>query len=566
MTRPVYTIDCETDPFKRGRDPQPFLWGFYDGERYRDFPDVQSLLRFLAPLDGIIYAHNGGKFDYCFLFDHMEPGTEILVINGRMARFTIGSNEFRDSWNILPVPLRVFGKDDIDLSKLEKCNRDAHIEEIKRYNRRDCVSLYDAVIGFRERYGTGLTLAGAAMTYWSKTLKKGKPTTDKTFYESLKKYYYGGRVECFHKGLIADPFHVVDINSAYPRAMMEEHPISVKFQEVDVEKGHVIDGGSFYTLSCISDGALPFRDETKRLTFPRDGKRREYHVTGWEVIAGLATKTIRRVTYHSRVDFGKTINFQEYVDIFQKIKQSAEKNSLDYTFAKLMQNALYGKFGSNPDNYSYHGIAEMDQIVPMMQDPSVSLGRHSGPWSWAGTLGKYALMEGRDPATGETNPVESDYINVATAASITGWVRAFWFRHAHAVVEAGGTLLYGDTDSIAYQLQGPLDQHPFVFDKKKLGAWGYEGFFSDGAIAGKKLYAFRYHPSSAPIDKKTGKPLQWKVAHKGVKLSPEQIVRVAQGETVTWEADAPQPQIFAKQKVKGVPIPTKYQSRRVKLT
>lgn len=579
--RPIITIDCETDPFKRGRVPMPFLWGLYDGERYRDFPDARALMRYLETQDAIIYAHNGGKFDYGYLYQFLEPYTEALIISGRLARFTIGNCEFRDSWNILPVPLRDLGKDEIDFAKLEPGVRERHMDEIKRYNRRDCVSLWEAVTEFVATYSMNLTLAGAAMKFWSKSLGNEKPASTADFYEQIKPYYYGGRVQCFHKGIYEQPFHVVDINSAYPFAMIHKHPLSVKASTWEPKPGEKIIPQSLYTVEGVSRGALPFRDESKALVFPDDGESRSYHCTGWELQAALDTGRLGPWVATLRLDFLKELDFVDYVDHFYQLKASSKKGSKEYIFAKLLMNSLYGKFGANPDNYSSYGIVPSKAIVETMKDPTVRLGRNYGPWDWAGMLGSFGLMEGKCPATGDKNPVESPYYNAATAASITGFVRAYLLRHIDHIEKAGGQVLYCDTDSLVYNLPGEKESHPFTFSKK-LGDWSHEGSFDRGAIAGKKLYAFHYDPETwAAMLEKHGKdvakaraaderlpdePEPWKTAHKGVKLEAEQIVRIAAGEEITWEAEAPVSSPFRKLKTGQKEIPARFLSRRCRRT
>ena len=564
-SKTVITIDCETDPFKRGRMPQPFLWGMYDGERYRRFDDAAPMIRYLMQLDCVVYAHNGGKFDYQFILDHLEPFTEVLIISGRIAKFTIGTAEFRDSWNILPVKLATFGKDEIDFAKLEPEVRHKHMEEIERYNARDCRSLWDAVTAFRASYGPGLTLASAAMTFWSKKLRHEKPESSASFYSQIAPWYYGGRVQCFHKGIIDSPFHVVDINSAYPYAMTHKHPISVHAEPVRPKAGEKIVPQSLYTVEGISYGALPMRDENGSLTFPQDDVAREYQCTGWELQAAMDTKRLGPHVVRSRLDFLKEIDFVDYVDHFYRLKASVAKDDPQYTFAKLMMNSLYGKFGSNPANYRSYGIVPLDSVSPAEADPTLQLGRNHGPWTWAGCLGGHGLMVGQDPVTGEPNPVESKYFNVATAASITGFVRAFLLRHIDTVLkQPKGKVLYCDTDSIVYQLPGNVDKHPFALSKK-LGDWGYEGKFKRGAIAGKKLYAFQMdddeYKAACEAAKKKGEkkmPKEWKTATKGVKLEAEAIVRVAEGEEITWESDAPLFSVHAKMKKKGEKIVPKF--------
>ena len=553
--KPIVTIDCETDPFKKDRVPVPFLWGLYDGERFRHWDNAPDMLRYLMQMDVVVFAHNGGKFDYQFILDHLEPWTEVTIINNRLAKFMIGKAEFRDSWNILPAKLASFGnKKEIDITKLEPDVRAKHMEEIIRYNRQDCVGLYEAVMAFRETYGTGLTLAGSAMNYWAKHFNHDKPETDRAFYEEIAPFYSGGRVQCFHKGPIKRAFDAVDINSAYPYAMTHNHPISTHADECFPKASDKIIPQSLYTIAGISRGALPWKGADGALTFPNDGEGREYHITGWELQAALDTKRLGPWQMVKRLDFLKEINFTDYVSHFYDLKARSEKGSKEYTFAKLFMNSLYGKFGANPDAYRSYGVVPLKDKDGLENSPGVYLGKNCGPWRWSGMLGSHALMVGEDPVRVKGghagNPVESQYYNVATAASITGFVRAFLLRHIDRIEKAGGRVLYCDTDSLVFQDVAAGD----VCDLgKKLGEWTHEGRFDHGAIAGKKLYAFH------------GLDGKWKTATKGVRIGPAEICRVAEGEEVTWESIVPSWDMHQKPKA-GEARKPKFLKRRVRMT
>src|ERR1700749_3811661 len=88
--REIWAVDCETDPFKQGRIPKPFIWGAYNGCEYHEFGTAKQLVDFFYERNCIVYAHNGGRFDWHYLREFMEPWTDVLVIAGRMAKFTIG--------------------------------------------------------------------------------------------------------------------------------------------------------------------------------------------------------------------------------------------------------------------------------------------------------------------------------------------------------------------------------------------------------------------------------------------------------------------------------------------
>lgn len=506
--REIWCIDSETDPFKPGRFPKPFIWGAYNGSEYHEFSETRDMVNFLADRHCLVYAHNGGKFDYHFFLDEIPDNSPVMVINGRLAKFRIGQAEFRDSWNIFPAALAQGGKKfQIDYSILEPHNREnpANRLLIKERLRTDCVYLYEIVQAFIEEFGLHLTQAGASIHAWSKLTGIEKPRTTRTFYETIAPYYYGGRVECFHSGEVNHEFFIIDINSAYPFAMVSNHPwgetvsvgTSLPRRERDIER-------CFITLSGISKGALPFRELSGSLTFPSDGEKRIYRVTGWEYLAAKETGCLRAERILQVLQLPLSINFKTYIDHFYEMKEKAQRGTPRYEFAKRFLNSLYGKFGANPAEYQEY------KIVPYSH---IDLVEAQQGYMYAAGLGKRALCS--RPLSEEN----AKYLNVATAASITGFVRAYMHRALQTVQRP----LYCDTDAIWCHRIGNLDLHA-----TRLGAWDLEAECDYGAIAGKKLYAART---------KKGK---WKTACKGVKLNHEEIIRVAKGENVTYIAEAPQ--------------------------
>ena len=127
-------------------------------------------------------------------------------------------------------------------------------------------------------------------------------------------------------------------------------------------------------------------------------------------------------------------------------------------------------------------------------------------------IGRWALVK---------KPLDEDemtFYDLAVGASITGFVRAFMWE---SITKCEG-VMYCDTDSIAALDTSNLEYHPTT-----LGKWDIESECDYGAIAGKKMYAFR--------DKK-GK---WKTASKGVRFTHSEIIKVAQKEQVNYENIAP---------------------------
>lgn len=511
----LWVVDCETDPFEKGvTDIRPFIWGATDGVKYQQFDTTSDMIAFFSEIEATVYAHNGGKFDYFFVFDFIEPFSDMLIINGRLSKFQIGLSEFRDSWNILPFPLGAYNKDDIDYSIFKKSERDKpkNRKKICDYLKGDVRYLWELVSAFQSEYGKHLTLAGAAMAQWRRISGEKNPKSTRGFYGEYSKYYYGGRVECFKTGIIKKPFKVIDINSAYPHAMIHQHPWGVdsialsKLPRSGIEQ-------CFITLECDSSGAFPYRDAKKgTLTFPH--RRDVYHVTGWEFIAALETDTIKNYRIIKVIKFGEEINFKSYVDYFFAKKENAAQRKAfnpfdivavrDYIFAKLFLNSLYGKLAANPEEYDEFFVYP-PEFVEQMQ-------RKYG-WIKQCEIGPHAL--GAKPLSEE----KQNFYNVATAASITGFVRAKLLRAIKECHEP----LYCDTDSLACVDTGALDLHPTA-----LGAWDVEAVCDEGAIAGKKLYAFKI----AGGDK-------FKIASKGAKLTAQEIYRVASGESVKYIPIAP---------------------------
>lgn len=503
--RKIVVGDCETDPFKFGRIPKPFIWCIYDGEcdDYHIFERAQEMVDFLRDKDWIVYFHNGGKFDYFFMLEFLEPYDYIMDINGRLAKFKIGACEFRDSYNILPVPLSAYKKDDFDYSKMEAENRHKYRYEILGYLKNDCRFLYELVSAFVGEYGLNLTLAGSAFKYYNKNFATTKDQkTNKYFYDFFSPYYYGGRVECFKKGIINKEIICVDINSAYPYAMQFDHPFGNSFEtlyklppEKDISK-------CFIKLRCESHGAFPLRQKGESLSFPDDQEIREFHVTGWEYLAARDCGVLKNAKIEKVYRFFDKINFKNYIDHFFKLKNESEKGTPQYTISKLFLNSLYGKYAANPQKYKETYICP-----PEFVNDSCKLLE----MEHAGTLGPWALLEGDLP------DVKQTFYNVATAASITGFVRSYLFK---AMRNCEG-VVYCDTDSIFCEKANlPLS--------KNLGEWDLEATFKKGGgIGGKKLYAF---------EKKEG---GFKIASKGARLAPAQILRVCQGETVKYISEAP---------------------------
>jgi DNA polymerase type B, organellar and viral len=519
----IWALDCETDPFKKGRDnPRPFLWGAYCRalNRYETFGFGSQVLDFFRERRCSVYAHNGGRFDFHYLREGFESEQQLLIINGRIAKFRVGKAEYRDSFSLLPVPLSAYQKEKVDYSLFEPEVRDLPENKamIEKYLKSDCVNLAELLYEFVSRFGRPLSMAGCAMAYYIRQYRGGvKPRQTAAQFERYKPYFFGGRVECFKAGYGVQDFKVVDKNSAYPHAMLSEHPLSPLADVLsdipsDIEK-------CLIALTGVSDGSLPYRGQDNSLIFPRDKQEREYFVTGWEVKKALELKLLKITRINQVHYFDQTQNFRGYIEHFYNERMAARKRgdkAMDL-FTKLFMNSCYGKFASDPSKYH-----DFMLIAPERLDAMAFKG-----WK------PYMLWGDGRWLCYQPQPVERHwYYNIATAASITGYVRAGLLEdlnHAHG-------LLYCDTDSISAQSIDRLAMG------SKLGEWKLELECDEYAIAGKKTYAFR-----SALDQQWNEKEKlyeypkgaYKIACKGVDLNASEIIRASKGETVLYEPEVP---------------------------
>lgn len=525
-SRPFFTLDCETDPFLAGRVPRPFVWCLYTGEEYivewAEYPE--RIIEKLRETDCVVYAHNGGKFDYHYLTQYFTPG-RVAIVSGRLASFHIGGAELRDSYMLFPAPLAAYKKDEFDYSMLEADKREARRDSIEKYIKSDCLHLWLMLEEFFREYGREFTQAGAAMKMMQRLCDVKAPKTNPHFYERFRPYYYGGRVQCFELGSIPGDFKSADINSAYPYAMMHAHAFGATNHQVsnaDPEK--FLDAAQmFWTVRAESRGAFPFRASNGALYYPDarvDTKRvRTYHVTGWELIAALETDTATVHKIERAYRFDECRDFRDYVSHFWQLKSESEKGSGQYWFAKIFLNALYGKFAANPERY--RDAFYTDDIEEFHNNLALPASQRRGKVVFPYGAGFLSL-----------SPLDEDrrrYYNVATGASITGFVRAYLWQHIHNCTRP----LYCDTDSITAESFNGMKI------ANELGAWEIEGEYDRCMIGGKKLYAM--HKRDAPGFGEAGywKRQYWKVASKGVRIGPQEIARVCAGERVTYMPEVP---------------------------
>lgn len=567
----IIAADCETDPFLHGRVPLPFIWGAYDGRSFYTFRTTKEFVEWIKRKDCICFFHNGGKFDVIFLLNEIvdEAGAAFAkaqVINGRIISIKIGRAELRDSYAIIPEPLKKFGgKKDIEYWKLEGVFRDEFMEEITNYLYHDCLSLYQVVTRYREVAGKQKTIASNALTF-AKTLGIDPGKTNYHFDRKFRRFYYGGRCECFRPGTHKN-IKLIDIHSAYPFAMEHEHPTGTNYVTQGNLDGLTIEElqRSFIVLQCRSNGAFAKRDKMGGLCFPKAYE--VFNVTGWEYLTALDFGLIDHIDILECHTFANTINFKAYTQHWYGLKSKCDKklNPVDYTIFKILLNSLYGKLAQNPMNYyDYRFVKGGTPICfePLYdnddEETCSKCGDKVRDHGWL----PYTEFDGHavhrreslwriqfDKGAEWEN--ERVFKNVATGASITGFTRAHLLRAMQTVGREH--IIYGDTDGLVCDSSSDLSGLAFT---DTLGDWELEATAPIGHFAGKKLYGIDLGKRD-----KEGKPL-YKIASKGSRLAEEtiqkiirgvhiecvetnekaafdKIVQIVNGESVTWRNSAP---------------------------
>lgn len=532
----IAAADCETDPFQHGREIKPFCCGIWDGETYLQFWGADCFQQMIDAIahwpKTIIYFHNGGKFDFHFILDHLQGSTRI--IDGRIVKSHIGRHEYRDSLAILPAALETFGgKEQIDYElTMHRDRREQYRAEILHYLRADCVALYNAVYGFCSEFfprkKPKLTIGSTAMAQLQRFHQFDRMGAGQD--AQVREYFFGGRVQCFRTGVHLGRFQVHDVNSMYPHIMRDiAHPISARFKVGD----RITRNTFFLTVEADNNGAFGKRLANGSYSFTE--RRGPFNITIHEFRAALATGTATNIKILKTLDFARAAPFDKFVDHFYAKRLDAKARGWDMLviFYKFVLNSAYGKFGQWPLDFKDYEIA-----FDVMDDARA---KKQG-WVRSSIALNYIMYERPAVIHGQ------GYYNIATAASITGAARALLL---HGLGDATG-LAYCDTDSIiSTRFAGK--KH-----KTELGAWKHEATGELLAIAGKKTYclmtadpaavaAARAEIAADPnmtagdlLARHQGRT--WavvKIASKGARLTPAEILRIAQGGTVEHPNAAP---------------------------
>lgn len=297
------------------------------------------------------------------------------------------------------------------------------------------------------------TLASQALLAWRHRFMTAKVIlhSNKTAIDAERDSYHGGRVECFHIGVLPKQlYYNLDINSMYP-FIMSTMKLPFRLENISNENRiktlHYWVQKRYVIAKVIVETNTPCYPVyfNKRLVFPV-GK---FAVT-------LHNEEIKQALLHNEIKYiekvyiyNSGILFKDYVDFFYSVKVSSKLNgNSSWEFiAKILLNALYGKFGQTYVSRVITDIADTNQIwrLPYSIPENKSRGQYV---CWYDKL----MFEQKQGETSHSFP--------AIAGSITAYARMLlWSYIERAQLH---NVYYADTDSLIVNESGYRNLLPYI--------------------------------------------------------------------------------------------------------
>ena len=432
-------------------------------EKYFSFNDLDDYLNFVVKnLKGYrIYFHNGGRYDFLFLFDKLLKYGELTIINKDSGLIALilnlknkkGKIEFVDSYLLLPSSLdklsKIYNtsvkKFEVDFNK----NYSSDDNEINLHLKNDCIILYEIIEQVYKIDGfLKFTIASQSITTFKDKFFDGYFWNAPNKFDDLirKYFYYGGRVEvykCYGKNLF-----YYDVNSLYPFVMLQKMPVGIPIKT----KKYVTDKIGFYKVKFLEKyesyiSPLIFRTEKSGNYFVNANINDVFYLSNLEVEYFINKKIKIEIVWGYYFKHSDYV-FNDYVNYYYKIK-SETKNETERFLAKLKLNSLYGKFGQKTFGKNIEEINDNNFDSPIYDE----------------TLG-LVLVERKRNVT---------FRGVYIASYITSLARFYHFK----LMEQIGfeNIFYCDTDSIITNKKLGDDLINNEIGKLKLEAEIKEGVF-----------------------------------------------------------------------------------------
>lgn len=502
----LYVADFETTTLEE--DCRVWGWGLYNILEnkfcYGTTIDIFFKKVFSLPNKTTLYFHNlkfDGEFIFYWLFRNgYKHTTERKLYNGEFKTLisymgvfysiVIKHNDkeitIYDSLKIIPLQVKqiskAFGieqlKGEIDYTKERPIGYKIHPDEVE-YIKNDVEIVGKALLYFFSQNLKKMTQASNAFADYKSIMGDKKfrdlfPVLDCD--DELRESYKGGWTYANPKYLEKTVGRgiVFDVNSLYPSVMyFDKLPYGEPIYYDGKYEPDKIYSLYIQMIQCqfeLKEGMLPtlqlkhnFRFNPTEYVTSSGDEMPTLYLTSVDLELFLKHYNVYNLEYiHGWKFKGTDKLFKQYIDKWMQIKQQAtiDGNEGLRTLAKLMLNALYGKFGLNPNVQS--------------KNPK---------WD-----GEYVCYE-----NGEQDTRESIYIPIATF--ITAYARSKTITSAQ---QNYNRFLYADTDSL--HLLG--EELPDIdIDNVKLGAWKFEGKFNKARYLRAKSYIENMYLTEEEWDK-----------------------------------------------------------------
>lgn len=513
MARKKFSCDFETTT--KIDDCRVWAYGYMEIGNKSNFKIGNSIDEFMSwckECQGDLYFHNlrfDGEFivnwllKHGFKWDKSGRANTFSTVISSMGQWYIieicygfnGKNKHHtviyDSLKKLPFPVKKIAEDfklpikkgEIDYHKERPVGYEIDEEELA-YIKNDIEIIADALhIQFQQgldRITSGSdSLKGFKSIITTKVFDKYFPVLSLELDSNIRLAYRGGFTWLNEKyaGKELKDGIVFDVNSLYPY-IMYDRPVPYGMPiYYDGKYEHDDEYPLFIQhIRCEFDlkkNRIPTIQIKKNLAFKQneylkssDGEIVDLYVTNVDLALIEEHYELYDVEYVSGWKFkSKQGLFQQFIDKWTYIKVTSE--GAIKLLAKLMLNALYGKFATNPD---------ITGKVPYLKED--------------GACGyKVGEEEYKDP------------VYTPVGVFITSWARDLTIRTAQKCYDR---IIYCDTDSIHLLGKEIPETIKDIVDPKKLGHWKHESTFKRGKYLRQKTYV---HENYAKEKVKEGKTI-----------------------------------------------------------
>jgi hypothetical protein len=506
----IGTLDTET----AGLFGDMRLIGWYDEEGgYQVSTKASDWYDYAQGKEIAWYAHNL-DFDLAKLWRAIPSlrdsimWSKSIFINFRATKVVFANGvELHDSMSLLPGSLdKVLSSWGTDTQKIDLksrvvelgykdiddyfCRVNVNDEEYREYTKHDVTGLYEVIktlltfTGLKESdFCKRITTASLAVRLFKEWCPEEYKALTKTRWRkesdvSLRRAYYGGRTEVFRTS-VENGYHY-DVNSLYPYVMGEyEYPYGYPEESTDEGKAlgmwqrYLPDSlGQRWYKACIvtAEVDIPLMDIPPlpvraggRLVFPCGIVTGTWCGAELELALSYGCK-IRRII--DCTAWTQTLPyFGSWIERMSEKKINAQ--GAEREFYKLLQNALYGKFGQRRDQVQVSEWSRELEDKLKREDKGYCVRETDVGMLCDHEVTRYA-----------------EHMQPHVAAHITAYARMHWYKAVRNEVDDGNHIIYGDTDSLV--VSRPMRED--VVGPLMYGYWKLERKVVVGLYLSPKLY------------------------------------------------------------------------------